>query len=534
MLNLFRSIKQFLYNVTSSDSINDRIKKEFLEKNKNFYNKCFKHEDVIGHNDKKIYVVHIDKYLSLTLRENTLAKQLQKKSGHEVIAVSATFYNQEIEQIDKSFEIKTVSMVKELIRNWYLVIIPLFKTLWFMLRNPSIDGLIKLRYRNVPIGNPVYDQILLNMVDNNEGFTCKRLNWKNGFVELWEGMCLVELSSNLFKKNAPSCCIISESTYNRSIVARVAVQFGADILNTLKWDTYLLNNHEVRNMELNVREATVNHIKEILNKEKYDNKIKDIYNKSYDEEKINILENMGINNGLKNAIIMVHCFKDCPREQSKKMIYRDFYEWFEDTLKQIGKIKNVNWIIKDHPYSKAYGQYDEVKKLLKKYKQPNIIYYDSIKEINIVSKIADCVITVSGTTCIEAPSYGVCCIAAGIPYYSDFGYIFNSKSKEEYYRLLRNINSMKEMNRIEKRDAAEIKNIWDSILTDTKDEFNNILYDYDKVIFAIKCSSIQRKVATENLMKKYMILIEKYNDFDNIIKYNSKVKSYLDKKYLNI
>lgn len=148
---------------------------------------------------------------------------------------------------------------------------------------------------------------------------------------------------------------------------------------------------------------------------------------------------------------MLHLFNDSPREQVYKPIYRDFYIWFVETLKIISDIKEVNWIIKDHPYSKRYGQSKEVEKLVKKYSKKNIKLISSFDGFDIIKDLSDYVVTVSGTVCLESTRYGIQCITAGIPFRGYCPGIITTKSKKEYKNILENITS------INKMDSAEIE-----------------------------------------------------------------------------
>lgn len=532
MLSLFDSIINYF---TFSNKSKENFKYDrLLKKNAQYFysingknnKKNIKKESL----RKKIYILHIDHYLSLILNENIWAQQVKKNTDYDIVAISPTFYSRDIEMIDESFGVQYKSFVKEVLKNPFLCIKPLITSFLFMLINPTPDKLLKLKYNSIPIGNPVYDQIYFQMVDLKEKFSLEKLDWKIGFKALFEGMCIVEYSTKMFKKSPPYCCIISESTYNRSIAARVAVYYGSDILNTTYWGTFLSKNEKVKNMELNARQDAIEYIERYEKNKMPKNQIVTTkFTEPYpniQNDKLSLLNELGINNGKKNVIIMLHCFKDCPRGQAAKNIYKDFYDWFIDTLEQIKHIRNVNWIIKDHPYSKAYKQYSEVNRIRKKYTKTNIIFYNNAYNPNFVSLVADCIVTIAGTILTEAPAMGIPCVTAGIPYgFNDIG-IYTSKSKQEYYKLLKNITSL---NKLDKNDI-EVANRRYSLWKREGNTFDKIISEYNSIVFNFNVTEKQIRIANYNLIKQYTMLLDDNIAFDKIVTYNEDVKHYIYKR----
>ena len=85
----------------------------------------------------------------------------------------------------------------------------------------------------------------------------------------------------------------------------------------------------------------------------------------------------------------------------------------------------------------------EVKLLLKEigYIPKNILFIPPDSNINPYSffNIADIGITVRGTIGAEMPCFGIPIITAGTGRYSDLGFTVDPKSKDEYFKILKNI-----------------------------------------------------------------------------------------------
>ncbi len=526
MLSLFNSIVR--YGADSKKKVTGY--QDLFKLNSKFYKNYPKKIN----SKKKIYIVHIDNYTGLILKENLYAKQLQLHKNQDVAGICATYFNNEVSEIDKSYNIENISYIPLLFKNFKIAILDFIKAIIFILKDSGIEHLINFRYKGIPIGNPIYDQIIYEKSNVNENkikeYTCHKLDWKYGLKNLWEGMVVTDLSKKLFDKNPPSCIILSENTYIRSIVARTAINYGADIIVTKFYSTFIEKNSYVQDMELGDRQSIINHI---IRKE-YDNKDCSYENLDFEcsniERKKSIVKTLGLDPDKKNVVIMLHLFNDSPREQVYKPIYRDFYIWFVETLKIISNIKNVNWIIKDHPYSKRYGQSKEVEKLVKKYSKRNIKLISSFDGFNIIKDLSDYVVTVSGTVCLESTRYGIQCITAGIPFRGYCPGIITTRSKKEYKDILENIINIDKMDSAEIEKAQKRYIYWHEIIDMQKNELDMVFYDYINAVFLRPNSKERERMLETNKLKK--IYIDFINDktskdLDNILFYDSYLKSYI-------
>ena len=159
-------------------------------------------------------------------------------------------------------------------------------------------------------------------------------------------------------------------------------------------------------------------------------------------DKLDLLAALGIRNTRQNVFIMLHCLSDVPRRNCRHTCYKDYNEWFIDTLRIVKEIKDVNWIVKDHPLAFFHGQESYVKKIFAEHQSENIYWCDKqISGMNI-KDIADCVITCAGDVGIEFWSYGIPTITVSEAYYCRWNISHHMKSRSEYEKTLRNIGAI--------------------------------------------------------------------------------------------
>ena len=164
---------------------------------------------------------------------------------------------------------------------------------------------------------------------------------------------------------------------------------------------------------------------------------------------------------MKNVLIVPHAMSDNLFNNNWN-IFHTAYHWFSETLNEIVKIQNVNWIIKPHPYEykfkgitarKIFDDFDINKK--------NIIFLDENIHIQEIYKYVDVVITGNGSAGYEYPSLGIPAITTSDAAYSNFDFTVSPKNKKDYFKILKKINSLKKISSF-KRKKAQI--FWYSLL----------------------------------------------------------------------
>jgi len=158
----------------------------------------------------------------------------------------------------------------------------------------------------------------------------------------------------------------------------------------------------------------------------------------------------------KNVFIMLHAFNDFPHSHFRGMVFRDYYDWFIETLKFAKSFDRVNWIFKQHPMIRYYVtrdvSFDEAFKDI----PPHIVYIGEDRRIDTRSLIycADVVITCLGSAGVQLPAWvGIPAIIASDNHYTNLGFALEPKDRKEYFDLLANIGQIGRLNEEQQKTA---------------------------------------------------------------------------------
>ena len=136
------------------------------------------------------------------------------------------------------------------------------------------------------------------------------------------------------------------------------------------------------------------------------------------------------------AVVYAHAWFDFPHIFGMQN-FTDFFDWIKLTIDQISKNTSVTWLLKPHPCDLWYGGIrlaDMVGNL-----PPHVLLHKEETDSLTTQVAADYAVTVHGTVAIEATARGVPVICADRSHYSDWGFDYTAQSREEYVRLLANI-----------------------------------------------------------------------------------------------
>ena len=171
------------------------------------------------------------------------------------------------------------------------------------------------------------------------------------------------------------------------------------------------------------------------------------------------------------VVIATHCFFDNPHCYGG-MIFLDFHEWLS-FLGKIAEVTDYDWYIKPH---RDYlpGTMEALAKITAKYPKLRVINPDTtfhqLKEEGV-----SVALTCYGSIGHELPLLGIKVINAG--YNPHIGYDFNwhASTKEEYSRLLLNLDQLGEIRDVEKiYEYYHVKNVLtfsESFLFDSYEKF---------------------------------------------------------------
>ncbi|RKX25229.1 MAG: hypothetical protein DRP47_10105 [Candidatus Zixiibacteriota bacterium] len=156
------------------------------------------------------------------------------------------------------------------------------------------------------------------------------------------------------------------------------------------------------------------------------------------------------------VFVMLHAFNDHPHSHFGKMLFRDYYDWFVQTLDFAKTKPDINWVFKEHPTTAFYPTHD-ISLPDHFIKCPNhIVFLGVNSSFNSQSLLylADVVVTVLGTAGIEfAALGGIPSILTGATSYSGFGFAIEPKTKAEYFGILDNITGINRLTQ-QQQDTA--------------------------------------------------------------------------------
>tara|TARA_Y100000294_G_scaffold45657_1_gene42283 strand:+ start:32 stop:1345 length:1314 start_codon:yes stop_codon:yes gene_type:complete len=201
--------------------------------------------------------------------------------------------------------------------------------------------------------------------------------------------------------------------------------------------------------------------------------------------------------------------------------FRDRFSWLRETLLEIKKINNVNWLVRPHPsdernnvitstiseYKKTCLDCDHIKLF------PNDITTSSIPNL------VDTIISYAGSAAgLEYPCFGVPVITSAESQNSGFGYTVDIKSKEEYFLKLQNIIKLEKLN----NQQIELAKIYIfiimklAIIPVNLIAVSDIINVNEKKYWAEMIKLLDQNKHEEDLLMKMMKIQVKNNDIHTI------------------
>ena len=394
----------------------------------------------------------------------------------------------------------------------------------------------KYYFLSTRIGDLVYD----TYTRNNHRYINPKLNIKFFTILFKATFRTIKLNkiTSLYK---PKCVFIGTEGYshNDGIMSRLAISKKIPVLEC-----------STKNLTIHIKkfiDTGPNHIKFFYKKNNFDIKRK-IIEKHFIEKFINLkksqytdvftlankykkkfnkklfLVNIGFNKSFKKIVLIApHAFSDSPHV-SGKLIFRDYYDHLDETLRYI-KEKNLNnilWIVRPHPAHFLFDEIEIFNDLIKKYECNYITECPKGINTNDLIEIFDHVITTRGSVGIEFAVHGKIPILGGIAPYSNLGFTKDPKNKKDYFNILKNINKLKNLNKSQVMEAKKVMYIMDNALYRNSLKSGNFL-NTDKA----------DKKYQENLSKG-IIPINQIDYIINTIKNLNKFEITEDKYYLSL
>ena len=164
----------------------------------------------------------------------------------------------------------------------------------------------------------------------------------------------------------------------------------------------------------------------------------------------------------------------------RRKLFLDNYTWTHQTIETIKKLKNINWIIRQHPGERRYNSKINFSNLVKKLEKK----YDYIRlfpeNINPASlkKFTNVAVTSQGSVGLEYPSFGIPTIVSENSYYTNFGFTLESKNIKEYKNLLKNAHKIKKLNKYTVEKAKVLLFIFNILLKNRVSNLTNFLPEF--------------------------------------------------------
>ena len=216
----------------------------------------------------------------------------------------------------------------------------------------------------------------------------------------------------------------------------------------------------------------------------------------------------------KNILILPHAMSD-NLFNNKWNIFHNSYEWFYETVKQLTKINNVNWLIKPHPYEYKF-QGITARKIFNELKinKKNIIFLEEDFHVRNLHKYIDTVITGNGSAGYEYTSLGIPVITTSDAAYSNFSFTVSPKNNLEYFKLLRNIYKLKKPSNLQIKKAQIF---WYNL--------NYVLKNSHQILPKINQHGFFKKNLFFNKIRKQNLNLFKQNSLFDDIKFQTSSKN---------
>jgi len=388
----------------------------------------------------------------------TIARAINDVKNYEPIAIISNnlIKNNEVKKIFNSYGIKNFIDIKSHRFNIFIILKAAIATLKVYIGFSNFDMFINYKLNDIKIGDLIYD----TYIKQDNRYSKLELWSLSFFKELMKSHFKFYLYTHFIEKYNFKYIVLSHNCYVAGgMLARIGSKHGSKVLASAS--TKVKCYHNYNDIFTSIVTPSKGIIKHIINKHLYkktDELLKERFAGDIDQQgAINAYKNkkkysskelckkLSLNPSYPTVFIISHVFSDGPHAYGN-ILFRDYYQWFIETIKFINNIRNINWVVKPHPGAYAHNEAGQVEQLVRELKLNNIHLAPSDLSTACVFNISKTIITVAGTVGFEAAAFGIKPIIAGEAPYSDFGIACEPKNKVEYFSILKNINSISSLN----------------------------------------------------------------------------------------
>jgi hypothetical protein len=158
--------------------------------------------------------------------------------------------------------------------------------------------------------------------------------------------------------------------------------------------------------------------------------------------RLEIVRSLGLDPAKKTAVIFAHMFWDATFFWGEDL-FRNYEDWFRETLKAAALNPNVNWLVKVHPANLIKNERDKVASEHSEITAIREIFDELPRHITVLPadsaistfslfEMMDYCITVRGTVGIEGACFGIPVLTAGTGRYDRLGFTVDHDSREAY------------------------------------------------------------------------------------------------------
>ena len=454
------------------------------------------------------------------------AKGLAEKTGARVIVI--TWHdNSLLTDFIESFGMEHISLDRLCKSSPLSGLRAGLKTLFFLIKDGTGEGLIKMNALGFNVGRALYEDILRT----SDLSTLKSCRNKTASKKIFHLLWTLFALDGLCKRKPVIYGVTDDMAYHEGMYIKLFIKHGAkDFASSNVGETpvllgddgeplrfHRLLHKKIKNNIGNVNDEFVRKAEDFLAKRFAGENGREIDRGAFSGRvctREELSDELGLDKNKKNVVVMCHTFSDAVFAYGLKM-YRDYYDWMENTMSAAESITDVNWIIKPHPSRKLYNEEkDSIEDMYKRHKKSHIFMLSDDVSAASIKTFADVLVTVGGTAGCEFACIGIPSVIIGKPAYSEFGFTVEPKTRREYEDTLRNISKIEALNDEQIATAKKIFYMINNRDGDWQSE-SEIPYDDE---FAVMINSRYKEMHA-NIAKEYFIQNKGTNVYnDNTLK----------------
>ena len=437
----------------------ETLVRSFCRANRSFWEKYLS-DRPSEHNSEYILVDGFVEHTGYVMRISSAANVLKRTKGISTLWCTRNYFNRKLHAVIGSYGANAIE-------NLAVLKFPLLAVLSVLRSIPifiSLDvrELVGLRYRDIQVGDLVYDNYLC------EGHATVRGKNFHLFKKISEAVFWYHLFDLLFRKYDVKYMLLGHTVYSMfGVLARLGVQRGA-VLYGVRGPK--LNEISIKRVDspggalecpIKITKPVFDNVFEnhrdiaIDEAERYMSlRVKGgesaeasqgAYGKGMDRmEREGLVSLLGLDPGKPVVFLFSHVFTDCPHYNSW-YLFDDHYLMAYETIERMASIDTVNWVLKEHPFNEHphYISGESLKSIARD------IYGDTLPDnIKVLPEnistesviyLADGIITGYGHIGLEASSFGVKSLLGGEATFSDLGFTFDPRSKDDFFDAMEKI-----------------------------------------------------------------------------------------------